>query len=208
MDIAIAGDALFLFDGEGWRGQHGENFVEDEDLYISLRLLLSQKRSSSANRALIDASKSRLACFTRSQEVLSRLSFWSRSNSASSSSRSPSRVARFCHGACDGADDRLCRAELASGHIKANSRVADRKATGDGREVVIAAIFWLKTRAGWRKSFTHEVSGPGGAPIAIADRNASDVAATLLSLLNTALPPEGWQPGSLPPHSAQAGDPP
>jgi len=44
------------------------------------------------------------------------------------------------------------REELETGHIKANSRVAEnlyRKATGDGREAVTAAIFWLKARARW-----------------------------------------------------------
>ena len=44
------------------------------------------------------------------------------------------------------------RDELETGHIKANSRVAEnlyRKATGDGREAVTAAIFWLKARARW-----------------------------------------------------------
>ena len=43
------------------------------------------------------------------------------------------------------------RGELDHGHVKANAKVAEklyRKATGDGREAVIAAIFWLKTRAG------------------------------------------------------------
>lgn len=45
------------------------------------------------------------------------------------------------------------RDELETGQIKANSRVAQnlyRKATGDGREAVTAAIFWLKARARWR----------------------------------------------------------
>jgi len=45
------------------------------------------------------------------------------------------------------------REELETGHVKANSRVAEnlyRKATGDGREAVTAAIFWLKARARWR----------------------------------------------------------
>ena len=31
-----------------------------------------------------------------------------------------------------------------------------RKATGDGREAVIAAIFWLKTRAGWKETVVQE----------------------------------------------------
>ncbi len=39
--------------------------------------------------------------------------------------------------------------------MKANSRVAEnlyKKATGDGREAVVAAIFWLKTRAKWSEA--------------------------------------------------------
>ena len=44
------------------------------------------------------------------------------------------------------------RAQLDTGHIKANSKVAAnlfRIATGEGREAITAAIFWLKCRAGW-----------------------------------------------------------
>ena len=33
-----------------------------------------------------------------------------------------------------------------------------RKATGDGREAVIAAIFWLKTRARWKETNVTELS--------------------------------------------------
>jgi hypothetical protein len=50
------------------------------------------------------------------------------------------------------------RDELDLGHVKANAAVAEslfRKATGDGRQSVTAAIFWLKTRAGWRKTSVH-----------------------------------------------------
>jgi hypothetical protein len=32
-----------------------------------------------------------------------------------------------------------------------------RKATGEGRESVTAAIFWLKCRAGWREITRHEI---------------------------------------------------
>ena len=49
--------------------------------------------------------------------------------------------------------------ELAGGQIKANARVAEslyRKAIGEGRESVIAAIFWLKTRARWKEVSVHE----------------------------------------------------
>ena len=44
--------------------------------------------------------------------------------------------------------------ELDIGHVKANVVVAQnlyKIATGTGREAVTAAIFWLKTRAGWRE---------------------------------------------------------
>jgi len=45
------------------------------------------------------------------------------------------------------------RTELSTGHIKANAQVAAslfRKACGDGPQAVAAAIFWCKTRMGWR----------------------------------------------------------
>jgi len=54
------------------------------------------------------------------------------------------------------------RAELKYGHVKANAKVAEnlfRKATGDGREAVIAAIFWMKTRAGWKETQVTELAG-------------------------------------------------
>ena len=49
--------------------------------------------------------------------------------------------------------------ELAGGQIKANARVAEslyRKAIGEGRDSVTAAIFWLKTRARWKEVSVHE----------------------------------------------------
>ena len=51
------------------------------------------------------------------------------------------------------------REELDVGAIKANSRVAEslyRKALGDGAQSVTAAIFWLKTRAGWKETVVQE----------------------------------------------------
>jgi len=51
--------------------------------------------------------------------------------------------------------------ELRYGHVKANAKVAEnlfRKATGDGRESVIAAIFWLKTRARWKETNVMELA--------------------------------------------------
>jgi hypothetical protein len=47
------------------------------------------------------------------------------------------------------------RDELDTGQVKATARVAEslfRKATGEGPQSVTAAIFWLKTRGGWRES--------------------------------------------------------
>ncbi len=59
------------------------------------------------------------------------------------------------------------RSELDQGHVKANVKVAEnlfRKATGDGRKSVTAAIFWMKTRARWKETsvseITHDVSNP------------------------------------------------
>jgi hypothetical protein len=60
------------------------------------------------------------------------------------------------------------RSELDHGHTKANAKVAEnlfRKATGDGRASVIAAIFWLKTRARWKEVSVHEVAGVPGQPL-------------------------------------------
>ncbi len=47
------------------------------------------------------------------------------------------------------------RDELDTGQIKATAKVAEslfRKATTDGNQSVTAAIFWLKTRGGWRET--------------------------------------------------------
>lgn len=64
------------------------------------------------------------------------------------------------------------REELDMGTVKANSAVAQslyKKATGDGASSVTAAIFWLKTRAGWKETFVNEHSGPDGGPIEVSD---------------------------------------
>jgi hypothetical protein len=57
--------------------------------------------------------------------------------------------------------------QLSGGQIKANARVAEslfRKAVGEGRESVTAAIFWLKTRARRKETMvnelTHDVADP------------------------------------------------
>lgn len=62
------------------------------------------------------------------------------------------------------------RRELDTGHIKANTRVAENlyaKATGDGREAVIAAIFWLKARAHWKETSVRELSGKDDEPLTV-----------------------------------------
>lgn len=54
------------------------------------------------------------------------------------------------------------RDALDTGHVVANAKVAEslfRKATGEGRQSVTAAIFWLKTRAGWKETSRHEIQG-------------------------------------------------
>ncbi len=59
-------------------------------------------------------------------------------------------------------------AELQSGAIKANARVAEslyRQATGEGRQAVTAAIFWLKTRARWKETHIPEHVGVPGMSI-------------------------------------------
>ncbi len=63
-------------------------------------------------------------------------------------------------------------AELRKGHIKASAKVAEslfRKATTDGPQSVTAAIFWLKTRSGWKETSVHEVSGPVNLVLSPAD---------------------------------------
>lgn len=62
------------------------------------------------------------------------------------------------------------REELDTGHVKANAKVAEnlfRKATGEGREAVIAAIFWLKTRAGWKETTVQEHSAAADLPTVV-----------------------------------------
>lgn len=54
------------------------------------------------------------------------------------------------------------RNELDAGVAQANAKVAEglyKKALSDGPQATSAAIFWLKTRAGWKETTTHEVSG-------------------------------------------------
>jgi hypothetical protein len=62
------------------------------------------------------------------------------------------------------------RDELRHGHVKANARVAEslyRKATSDGAQSVTAAIFWLKTRAGWKETVVNELAARDQQPLLI-----------------------------------------
>jgi DNA-binding XRE family transcriptional regulator len=62
------------------------------------------------------------------------------------------------------------RAEIKTGKTSANAMIARslfKKATGDGPQSVAAAIFWLKTQAGWRETQNHEITGKGGKPISV-----------------------------------------
>jgi hypothetical protein len=55
------------------------------------------------------------------------------------------------------------RQELGTGSIKATAKVAEflyRKATTEGPQCVTAAIFWLKTRGGWKETTVQEITGP------------------------------------------------
>ena len=54
------------------------------------------------------------------------------------------------------------KVELATGSIKANAAVAQnlfRRATSEDSQSVSAAIFWLKTRAGWKETVVQEHAG-------------------------------------------------
>jgi hypothetical protein len=64
--------------------------------------------------------------------------------------------------------ERVFARELAAGQIKANARVAEslyRKAVGDGRQSVTAAIFWLKARGRWKETIANEVTHDIGDPL-------------------------------------------
>ena len=68
------------------------------------------------------------------------------------------------------------RSELDHGHTKANAKVAEnlfRKATGEGRESVTAAIFWLKARANWKeRSVSEFTTQPDDPLVTLLDRVA------------------------------------
>jgi hypothetical protein len=61
------------------------------------------------------------------------------------------RTSRVCYPSLR----RHYREELDTGHIKATAKVSEflfRKATTEGPQCVTAAIFWMKTRGGWRET--------------------------------------------------------
>ena len=60
------------------------------------------------------------------------------------------------------------RGELDAGVAQANAKVAEglyKKALGDGPQSASAAMFWLKTRAGWKETVVNEHTGKDGKPI-------------------------------------------
>ena len=61
------------------------------------------------------------------------------------------------------------RAELDNAKDKTNALVAQalfKQATGTGKGAVTAAIFWLKTRAGWKETPKRiELTGEDGGPV-------------------------------------------
>ncbi len=64
------------------------------------------------------------------------------------------------------------RAELDTADAKAIAKVAEslfQKATGSHPQAVTAAIFWLKTRAGWKDTSRVEHTGANGGPIQNVD---------------------------------------
>jgi len=58
--------------------------------------------------------------------------------------------------------------EVRLGEIRANVKVANnlfKIATGQTRQAVVAAQFWLRTRANWNDKQSLELSGKEGSPI-------------------------------------------
>tara|TARA_R110002050_G_scaffold34101_7_gene86302 strand:+ start:5128 stop:5481 length:354 start_codon:yes stop_codon:yes gene_type:complete len=53
---------------------------------------------------------------------------------------------------------------------EANAKVTEnlfKMATGSGRQAVTAAIFWMKTRGGWREGDRTEITGADGGALTI-----------------------------------------
>ena len=80
--------------------------------------------------------------------------------------------------------------ELDTATSMMNAQVAQnlfRSATSKGAGAVASAIFWLKTRAGWREVDRREITGANGAPLSVTSvdlRGLSDAElATMQALL-------------------------
>ena len=84
-------------------------------------------------------------------------------------------------GVCENTLRKYYPDEIALGATKANAKVIEslfRKATGDGQGAVAAAIFWAKTRCGWRETSVSEVTH-SLAPITQEQRDAAVRAALI-----------------------------
>ena len=57
--------------------------------------------------------------------------------------------------------------ELDEGRIDANSAIAGTLFNQAKKGNTAAAIFWLKTRARWKETHAHEITGADGAPLAV-----------------------------------------
>jgi transposase len=57
--------------------------------------------------------------------------------------------------------------ELADGRIDANAQVAKGLFDQAKQGNTAAAIFWLKTRAGWKETNVNEITGADGQPVSI-----------------------------------------
>lgn len=86
-------------------------------------------------------------------------------------------------GVCENTLRKYYGDELAVGMTKANAKVIEslfRKATGEGQGSVAAAIFWAKTRCGWKETNVSEATGPGGGPVQSVDLSARAKVALLI----------------------------
>lgn len=76
--------------------------------------------------------------------------------------------------------------ELATATARMNAQVAQNlfsMATGKGAGSVASAIFWMKSRGGWREVDRKEISGPDGGPIKTESTNKLDVSGLSLEEL-------------------------
>jgi len=70
----------------------------------------------------------------------------------------------------DISDDTLVKhykKELEDGRIDANASIGQTLFQQAKEGNTSAAIFWLKTRAGWKETQAHEISGSEGSPITV-----------------------------------------